>query len=39
MHRVAVTNTYPAEQLREKAERVVSSLEELTIDDLRDMCK
>lgn len=39
MHRIAVTNTYPAEQLQDKAERVVSSLEELTIDDLQNICK
>jgi beta-phosphoglucomutase len=39
MHRVAVTNTYPAEQLQDKAERVVSSLEELTIEDLQNLCR
>lgn len=39
MHRVAVTNTYPAEQLKDKAERVVSSLEELTIEDLQSLCR
>lgn len=39
MHPVAVTNTYPAEQLRDKAEKLVTRLDELTIEDLRNICK
>jgi len=39
MHPVAVTNTYPEEQLRDKAERVIARLDELSIEDLRSLCK
>lgn len=39
MHRVAVTNTYPADKLSEYAETVVSRLDHLTIADLKDLCK
>jgi beta-phosphoglucomutase len=39
MHRVAVTNTYPAEQLRDKAEMIIARLDELTIEDLKSICK
>lgn len=39
MHRVAVTNTYPAEQLRDKAEMIIARLDELTLDDLKNICK
>jgi beta-phosphoglucomutase len=37
MHTVAVTNTYGPEQLK-LADKVVSRLDELTIDDLRHLC-
>ena len=37
MHTVAVTNSYPAEQLH-MAERIVKRLDSLTIDDLRRLC-
>ena len=39
MHPVAITNTYPAEQLKDKAEMVITRLDELTIEDLRGLCK
>lgn len=39
MHPVAITNTYPAEQLRDKAEKIITRLDELTIDDLENICK
>ena len=39
MHPVAITNTYPAEQLRDKAEKVIIRLDELTIDELENICK
>ncbi|HOM61252.1 MAG TPA: HAD family phosphatase [Anaerohalosphaeraceae bacterium] len=39
MHRIAVTNTYPAEQLQSQAEKVVTRLDELSIDDLRLLCQ
>jgi beta-phosphoglucomutase len=39
MHRVAVTNTYPAEQLRDKAEMIIARLDELTLEDLKNICK
>jgi hypothetical protein len=39
MHPVAVTNTYPVEQLKEKAEMVIARLDELTVEDLRNLCK
>ena len=39
MHPVAVTNTYPAEQLRDKAELVITRLDELTLEDLEGLCK
>ena len=38
MNRIAVTNTYPADQLVSFAEKTVNSLSDLTIDDLRLMC-
>lgn len=38
MHPVAITNTYPAEQLRDKAEMVIACLDELTIEELRNLC-
>jgi len=38
IHRVAVTNTYPAEELKEFAEKVVNHLSELTITDLQSLC-
>ena len=37
MHTIAVTNSYDAEQLR-MAERIVSQLNELSIDDLHQLC-
>jgi beta-phosphoglucomutase len=37
MHTVAVTNSYEAEQLR-LAEKIVSHLNELTIDNLQQLC-
>jgi len=39
MHPVAVTNTYPVEQLKEKAEMVIARLDELAVEDLRNLCK
>lgn len=39
MHRVAVTNTYPAEQLQDKAEMIIARLDELTLEDLKNICK
>ncbi len=38
MHRIAVTNTYPATQLAPFAEKVVENLNELTIEHLRHLC-
>ena len=38
MHTLAVTNTYDAQELA-AAEKVVSSLSELTIDDLQKLCE
>jgi beta-phosphoglucomutase len=37
MHTIAVTNTYDAEQLKQ-AEKIVSRLNELTINDLQQLC-
>lgn len=37
MHTVAITNTYEAEQLA-MAEKIVTRLSELTIDDLQQLC-
>jgi len=37
MHTIAITNSYDAEQLK-LAEKIVSHLNELTIDDLRQLC-
>ena len=37
MHTIAVTNSYPAEQLQ-AAERVVSRLDKLTVSDLEKLC-
>jgi beta-phosphoglucomutase len=38
MHAVAVTNTYEADQLS-LADKIVSCLSELTIEDLQQICK
>jgi HAD superfamily hydrolase (TIGR01509 family) len=38
MHGVGVTNTYPAEELADYAEKVVSQLTEITIEDLQSLC-
>lgn len=38
MHRVAVTNTYPREQLDGKAELVVEGLNEISLVDLERIC-
>ncbi len=38
MHGVGVTNTYPAEELAGYAEKVVSQLTEITIEDLQSLC-
>lgn len=38
MHPVAVTNTYPEDKLAADAEKVVKSLSELRIEDLRQIC-
>lgn len=38
MHRVAVTNTYPREQLDGKAELVVEGLGEISMADLKKIC-
>jgi len=37
MHTVAITNTYDTEQLS-MAEKVVTKLSELSIDDLQQLC-
>lgn len=39
MHPVAITNTYPEEQLKDKAEKVIARLDELTIEELQNICK
>jgi len=39
MHRVAVTTTYSAEQLADKAELVTASLKNLKIEDLQRICQ
>lgn len=38
MHPVAVTNTYPADQL-DPAEKIVANLAELTVADLQTLCR
>jgi beta-phosphoglucomutase len=38
MHAIAVANTYPAEQLKGMAQRVVDRLDELNMDDLKSIC-
>jgi beta-phosphoglucomutase len=38
MKRIAVTHTYPAEQLAPHAERVVNSIQQVTISDLEALC-
>jgi beta-phosphoglucomutase-like phosphatase (HAD superfamily) len=38
MHTIAITNSYDAEQLA-MAEKIVSHLNELSIDDLRRLCQ
>ena len=38
MHAIAVANTYPAEQLKGLAQKVVDRLDELTMDDLQSIC-
>lgn len=38
MPKIAVTNTYPADQLSEFADKVVSSLADLTITELQQLC-
>jgi len=37
MHTIAVTNSYDADQLPQ-AERIVTRLDELSIDDLQELC-
>jgi len=39
MHRVGVTNTYPAEHLRQYAEMVVERLDAIQISDLQVLCR
>ncbi len=39
MHRVAVTNTYSADHLRQYADMVVDSLDSIQITDLQALCK
>jgi len=38
MHPVAITNTYPAEQLK-PAEKIVANLSELTLDEMHSLCR
>lgn len=38
MHTIAVTNTYPAEQLKGLAQKIVDRLDKLTMSDLQSMC-
>jgi beta-phosphoglucomutase len=38
MHTIAVTNTYPAEQLQQFTQRVVSRLTDLAVSDLQNLC-
>ncbi|MBP8606324.1 MAG: HAD family phosphatase [Phycisphaerae bacterium] len=39
MHPVAVTTTYPAEQLNGKAQMIVNRLDELNMDDMENICR
>ncbi|MHC4858067.1 MAG: HAD family hydrolase [Planctomycetota bacterium] len=39
MNPIAVTNTYPKEELDGKARRIVDRLDELTVDDLNKLCQ
>lgn len=39
MRSVAVTNTYPRSELEQGERKVVDRLDELTIDDLKDLCR
>jgi beta-phosphoglucomutase len=39
MNTIAVTNTYPKEELDGKARRIVDRLDELTVDDLNKLCQ
>ncbi|MHC5192079.1 MAG: hypothetical protein ACYSOP_07870, partial [Planctomycetota bacterium] len=38
MRPIAVTNTYSREELEQVGRKVVARLDELTIDDLRELC-
>ena len=38
LHGVGITNSYPAEELADYAEKVVASLPELTLDELNELC-
>jgi len=38
MHTIAVANTYPAEQLKGLAQKIVDRLDKLTMSDLQSMC-
>jgi len=38
MHAIAVANTYPAEQLKGLAQKVVDRLDKLTMNDLQSIC-
>jgi beta-phosphoglucomutase len=39
MNLIAVTNTYPKEELDGKAQKIVDRLDELTVDDLCNLCE
>ena len=39
MHRIAVTNSYPAEKLKAYAEMIVSRLDRITLQDLEKLCR
>lgn len=39
MNPIAVTNTYPKEELDGKAQKIVDRLNELSVDDLRNLCE
>ena len=39
MNPIAVTNTYPKEELDGKARKIVDRLDELTVDDLHNLCQ
>ena len=39
MNPIAVTNTYPRDELNHKAKKIVNKLDELTMNDLKSLCE